>query len=493
MALWVTVKNYLLKQLLKIAPKIGRGFFRSVLGKNKGEVIVYREEVNKNVVCFIHGFSGSAADTFGDFPKLLIEDEQLNGWDVVSIGYASDVMPTIRLGLWVQQPDIPKIASFLRSNLQNLLGRYPRIALVAHSMGGLVVQRTLIDLDHSIRNRVSHVLLYGTPSNGLVKAAFGSWYNVQIGNMAKGGEFIKKLRIDWTATFTGTPPFFFAVVAGQLDEFVPVESSLEPFDKKYHEHTTGNHVDMVKPDNKHHSSYQILRTALVEKKKPYLQLYSNQELNNLRGDAASIIQSFKEQTQLDSRAFRDYIFALDAAGELERGIDMLEASDLVNNTIDFMGILGGRYKRRYLMTNEPPAKDKAIGWYQKAYTAATKQNDHPQIFYASINLAFFYLLSKEDRAKMEALAKVAFDSATVSPSEKWRNATLGEASLYLAFTSNAANINDAIGHYNTAIGQTRDQREKSSMFFNALNACAALGRDDWSQEIERCFQPGSAR
>jgi hypothetical protein len=493
MTLWVTIKNLFLKQVVKIAPKLAKGFLNSVLGKNKGEVVVYREEINQNVICFVHGFSGSAADTFGRFPQLIIEDKELDGWDIVSVGYASDVMPTLSLGLWAAQPNITRVADFMHSNLLNLLGRYPRIALVSHSMGGLVIQRAILDLDKVNQKRISHVLLYGTPSGGLFKASLGKWYNIQIRDMAKGGSYITKLRADWSSTFNTTLPFFFAVIAGQLDEFVPVESCLEPFDRRYHEHTTGNHIDMVKPDTKHHSSYQILKKALVEKVKPYLQLYSHQELNNMRGSAELIIQSFKASTQLDTRSFREYIFALDAAGALEESIEVLQTHELVKSNTDFMGILGGRYKRRYMMTDEVTSKNKAIALYEKAFETAKQKSDHPQIFYHTINLAFMHLYGNNDHQKMEEYAKISMENAKTSRSEKWRNATLGEASLYLSFINNGENIEDAINHYKTAIGQTTDLRERSSMFFNAFNACTALGRDDWARQIEDCFKLGSAQ
>ena len=64
-------------------------------------------------------------------------------------------------------------------------------------MGGLIVQRALVKYP-KLRARVSQVILFGTPSRGLVKATLVSWLKQQTQNMSASGPFVESLREDWT-------------------------------------------------------------------------------------------------------------------------------------------------------------------------------------------------------------------------------------------------------------------------------------------------------
>ena len=107
------------------------------------------------------------------------------------------------------------------------LKRYRSLALVAHSMGGLVVQRALVD-DPELANRTEKVVLFGTPSAGLRKASWLFFWKRQLRNMANGSEFITALRQDWAALFEPEPRFDLRVVAGDQDQFVPPHPASVP-------------------------------------------------------------------------------------------------------------------------------------------------------------------------------------------------------------------------------------------------------------------------
>src|SRR5262249_15388717 len=125
---------------------------------------------------------------------------------------------------------------------------YDRIALVAHSMGGLVVQQAIAD-HQDLRERLSHVLLFGTPSNGLDKAGAADFWKRQIDNMVAGGPFITALRQAWTdQNLASGGGFEFLSVAGEKDQFVPPESSLRCFPDSLCRVIAGNHVSMLEGD-----------------------------------------------------------------------------------------------------------------------------------------------------------------------------------------------------------------------------------------------------
>jgi hypothetical protein len=129
-------------------------------------------------------------------------------------------------------------------------------------MGGIAVQRALLS-NSALRERVSHVLLFGTPSNGLEKASQFNFWKRQVRDMALGSPFITKLRSDWTTTIGLTFPFTFVTVAGDRDEFVPRTSSIEPFPESRRRVAYGNHLEIVKPPDVDHLGYKIALKALT--------------------------------------------------------------------------------------------------------------------------------------------------------------------------------------------------------------------------------------
>lgn len=461
---------------------MGKGLINSLLGKNAGEVYAYRQDSNRNVICLVHGFSGSARETFLGLPDLICKDEQLDGWDVISIGYATDAMPTIRLGFWAEQPDLDKIAGYLRTNITTLLEGYSRIAFVGHSMGGLVIQRAVLDLADDDRDRISHILFYGTPSAGLNKASWLKRFNSQICDMASNGTFIQKLRRDWNKRYPGNMPIPFVTVAGELDQFVPVESSLQPFPARYWNYTTGNHVEMVKANSPQHPSFQILRTTLT-RETPWLKTFKTKELNNLIGDYAGIVAMLKSKVdRMDKRSFKDYIFALEGYSGIDEAIKALKKNpDLVNDT-DLMGFLGGRYKRMYLMERMKADFEKSVELYSRGYGLSWQKGDAEQQFFHAINLAFL-ALQNEDKVKMADWARLAMTATEkVERDDLWKSATRGEASLYLN------DLPSAMTGYAEAIRMAgADRRAISSMYLNVFYSCIALRREDWGTQLERLF------
>ena len=93
-----------------------------------------------------------------------------------------------------------------------------------------------------VATRTRAVILFGTPSNGLVKARTLKFWKRQLDGMAAGGAFVKELRADWKTRFDANAPFSFLAVGGDRDQFVPPESSLQPFPPDQQAVVSGNHV-----------------------------------------------------------------------------------------------------------------------------------------------------------------------------------------------------------------------------------------------------------
>lgn len=450
--------------------------------KNREQWIPYRAADNKNLICFIHGFSGDPRKTFDPMPELITKDEQLAGWDILSLGYSTALLPDIGKGIWSADPDISEIAHYLNTNLDLLFQHYHRVALIGHSMGGLVIQRAM--LDRNDLAKISHVLFYGTPSGGLKKAGAFSWFKKQINNMDHDGEFITTLRRDWNEKFPTNYPFQFATIAGETDEFVPPESSLNPFPASYRRVTAGNHVTMTKPPDNQATSFRILKNMLTDAPDHLIGAYG--ELANLISEYHGDLQLLgKRLNELDKSGLRKYIFALEGTGQLDAAIQTLENAPALQTNTDLMGVLGGRYKRKYLMERTQSELDKAIHWYDKALNLSQEKDNSAQIYYHAINLAFLYLLQDDaDRTQNKAMARLALEHCDkVSEGQHWEHATRAEAHLYLG------DIEKSVAHYQSAIAQCGNNiRETSSMYINARHACIALNRPDWESRINELFQ-----
>src|SRR5262252_7985605 len=101
-----------------------------------------RSQGTGRAVVFLHGYTGTRDDTWDRFPGLL--GAHLQGWDIFTLGYATTMLPDI-VGIWSADPDLPILATLLRTELMiEPLRSYASLVLIAHSMGGLVVQRALI-------------------------------------------------------------------------------------------------------------------------------------------------------------------------------------------------------------------------------------------------------------------------------------------------------------------------------------------------------------
>ena len=80
--------------------------------------------------------------------------------------------------------------------------------------------------------------------------------------MAAGSSFLSGLRADWDRTYGNGFPFSLVVVAGASDQFVPPESSLEPFDRRLQKVVVGDNLSIVKPANSDAPSLQLVLETL---------------------------------------------------------------------------------------------------------------------------------------------------------------------------------------------------------------------------------------
>jgi len=401
--------------------------------KERKEIVTaYRKtEDATNLLLFIHGFSGEAADTFGRIPELLMEDSKMDGWDMLPLGYSQYVKPELGKDIWAGIEDVNKIADYLVTSLKYKFDKYDRIAIVSHSLGGLVAQRAIIDIPEKIRSKLSHLLLFAAPSGGIDAELLTSLWNNKYSAMSSEGSFIKTLRTDWNDTFKDKYDFKLKVVGATDDEFVSNKSCYDPFKEDHHVTISGSHLTMIKPNDENTDCYNLILDTLTGNKF-YAKYTNSEEINLALGKYDAVIKELLPKAkELSQNGLKQLIFSLEGLDRKEEALEVLNNHPSAKTDTDLMGIIGGRHKRQYLSTLSNKDGETSFNYYSKALELAKIEKNHSQIYYHAINLAFLSIAYQNNESKMLKYARMALKSANKCRDNLWKYATVAEANMYI--------------------------------------------------------------
>lgn len=184
--------------------------------------IVIKAHPSYQHLVFVHGWRGDN-NSFGKFPKYL--ETRFN--------CTSEVFP-YSTGLWKHSPSLQAIAQSLDNWLRNHVDS-PRIGVIAHSMGGLIVRRFLCNqisrrdrLDH----RIKQLTFLASPQNGSVLASLLSnipfWKRAQLIDLSPNSSFLLSLATDWPAwvTETAQSPYRVRSIYGTKDSIVAATNAM---------------------------------------------------------------------------------------------------------------------------------------------------------------------------------------------------------------------------------------------------------------------------
>lgn len=450
---------------------------------------------NKAALVFIHGFGGDSQETWKNFPRYLADDSRLSGWDIYSLGYETHLRVDV-VKSWTADPDLQEVADKLSTDVRaGAIRDYGSLALIAHSMGGLVTQRALLD-SSELRDKVSHVFLFGTPSGGLMKASLARWLKPQLRDMAYDGDFIRKLRQDWDASFSKVRdkslPFVFSAAGGLRDEFVPYESSLGPFPEEAYPKcrfvVPGNHLEIVKPTSAASESVQLVVNRLIGGT-PSTEVWNSARVAIESRDFQRAVQLFEPKaSQLDQEGLVQLALSLEGVGRQDDAITLLQQHGHFGT--DAMGVLAGRLKRRWLLGRVAADGETARQLYEKALNTALINNNYAQAYYHAINVAFFQLFADHQPAVAQAIAHSVLEYCQkaqvveLASDRKWRLATEGEALIHLG------QWNEAEARYRQAIvpEQHATPREIESMYRQAIYLSREVGDDTVTEMLAALFR-----
>jgi pimeloyl-ACP methyl ester carboxylesterase len=118
-----------------------------------------------DTVVFVHGILGHYITSWGKFPKLLTDDQDLPQLDILMWGY--------RTGWFSRHNELRIEGAQLVTALQSLVPADSAIVLVGHSMGGLIILKGLVDRMgmgeaqlHPCR-AITWITLFASPLNGV--------------------------------------------------------------------------------------------------------------------------------------------------------------------------------------------------------------------------------------------------------------------------------------------------------------------------------------
>lgn len=435
--------------------------------KGKKEVVTVFRETDEatNLVLFVHGFSGEASDTFGIIPNLLAADSKMDGWDLKPLGYSQNVDPELGKDIWAGINDINKISDYLTTAIKYKFDKYDRIAIVAHSLGGLVAQKTILDLQKEFRNKISHLILFGTPSNGIDPELLNNVSHTKFKELSSEGAFISDLRVKWKNEFDNNYPFNLKVVAAIDDEYVNNSSCFKPFNEEHCETIQGTHLTIVKPSDKNNDCYNLILNTLTNTEF-YNEFTNSEEINLTLGKYKVIVDKLLPAlNSLDANGLKQLIFSLEGLDRKDEALKILNEHNIAKDNTDLMGLLAGRYKRSYLKTFNKTDGENALEYYKKSLGIAVSKENFNQVYYHAINLAFLSIVLEGNETLMIKYAKQALEATSNCRDNIWKFATIAEANMYIGDMTNAeefykkaaelAGIREKISiHTNAYIGYT---------------------------------------
>ena len=160
-----------------------------------------RNDHNDRVIVFVHGIFGDSLDTWRCastrmyWPSKLLTEDAFKGFDVYVASYESPYFGN--------QMTIDEIVGNLQNRLQHdKVFDHKEVVFVAHSLGGLIVQRFLLT-HREYAKQVPFIYFYSTPETGAEIARLGSLFSSDplLKQMFPGeaNDYLLNLEAEWKA------------------------------------------------------------------------------------------------------------------------------------------------------------------------------------------------------------------------------------------------------------------------------------------------------
>jgi hypothetical protein len=127
----------------------------------------------------------------------------------------------------------------------------------------------------------------------------------------------------------------------------------------------------------------------------------------------------------------------------------------------------------------------AMSLYQNALEQALHDDDHDQIYYLAINVAFFALVAFNDTEMAKEHALLSLEHCAKSKPAYWNTATQAEAHIYLG------DLDKALELYCQVVQEKgcQQQWKLDSTGLQAAVLASHLKKRDFAEELEKLFSP----
>lgn len=232
--------------------------------------------MNDAAAVFVHGLF-SSSETWEPLVQLLRETGEIaDAYDLIPFEYSSpkwNFNPTRRI------PDFGLIAASLKTFMETDCETYQTIVFIAHSQGGLIVQRYLkLMLDESRGKdlaRISRIILLACPNNGseffrVLRKAIGTfWRHPQERQLRPYTDDVADTHwrvinriVNAKSITSDSCPIEFHVYAGESDNIVTPASARSTFPNWGA--LPGDHNSILRPDSLNNRTYKTLKTNLLQ-------------------------------------------------------------------------------------------------------------------------------------------------------------------------------------------------------------------------------------
>jgi len=439
-------------------------------------------------ILFVHGGYGSAK-SWERFPDLVAADPRIAGWDIYHVEYPGHVV-SLYPSWWRDEPAVPDLAGWLATELSKPeFERYSALAFVVHSLGGLIVQRMMVDHDE-IARRVSCFVQFGVSSLGF-NTLFLHRLLPQLRGIGPKSPFIRDLRQRWDIKFTPEPSEFrFLTVAGIDDGWVPKKSSLDPFAASCRRRIPGDHFGIVRARTADHAGVVLVTQLLATGSAQAGPLDSASTAIQVQAFRDTIRRLSRNVSALDPQALVELALAYDGVGRRADAVALFEGPH--RPSLDAQGTFAGRLKRRWWVDNTAIDGERALVLYRDGWKRAARGRDWRQAYYHAINVAFLEFAYRKDSGAAKRLARRALDycgrSAGAESSEWpdvdeliWRDATMGEACIYLD------RFEEALEAYTRALGRGPKPWQALSMHEQAVRLAQCKRNRELEVALDRLF------
>lgn len=244
-----------------------------------------QQQGNKNLILFVHGFTGSK-DTWKNsneeyFPEMLLKNIDIkNNFDIAYFNYYSKLTEFFgsKIGNLTLNKLFPNrskknrknlniysLADYMSSTIRFNCANYDNIIIIAHSMGGLISKAFILnEIKEYGETKVKLFLSLAVPHFGSNLANLAKLIkikNVQVNDLVPLNDTTIKLSRDWINTKHPKAVYFI----GQYDEVVEKNSAV-PFDNNKLDivYCDDDHISISKPESNKELIFVSVQKKLIE-------------------------------------------------------------------------------------------------------------------------------------------------------------------------------------------------------------------------------------